>query len=301
LEAASATDGSLVATELYTWAGTAVTVVAGSAAPTSVRLLDLSTTPPTEVGSWTDATANSFRALRVPRAGLYRVVAVGASVTAFGQSLAETYNHAGFVPADGDSLRGTSFRYAEPAGAPGVRRMIVQSLEPTTTVTFRVGATTSMQTLAAAFDTGVVSFPADTLVTATSPSPLFAWIEADPGNGVCDGSVADADLVPSTRGAMIDTEFRLRTTAAPADCYVTRRADIDVLGYAPNTTVNAYNPGETMPFTTGVVARGQRFRVVTDATSLRDIRIVTSVPAGVERSHAPFDFLLRVASSVTYL
>ncbi|MFO0606478.1 MAG: hypothetical protein U0324_25120 [Polyangiales bacterium] len=298
-EAASAVNGSPLATELYTWAGSTVTVLAGATPPRAVRLFDVSAATPTEVAAWASPAAGAFRALRVPRPAVYRVVAEGAPVTAFGQSLTETYNHTAFVPADNGSFRGTSFRYAEPVGAGGVRRIVAQSLAANTGVTFRVGAVDTPRTLTAAFSTTSLVFPADTLAAVTSSEPVLAWIEADPGEGTCDGSVADADLVPSVRGAFVDTLFRLRPTVAAAECAPTRRADFDVLSYSRGTFLLFYEGASTTPFNGTSLDRGQRFRIVTDAAAGRDIRVEADPPATVQRSHAPFDFLLRVASTVS--
>jgi hypothetical protein len=230
---------------------------------------------------------------------VYRVTSVGAPVTAFGQVLGETYNHFAYVPADEGGLRGNGFRYVEPAGAPGVRRMMVQSLDGPSAVTFTVGSTVTMRALVGAVTTTAIDFPANTLITATSSTPAIAWIEADPGSP-SDGSLLDADFVPSLRGRTFDTEWTFRTNVATATGLPERRSDIDAIAFTNATQVQLFAAGAAVPTTTVMINRGQRARLLTDATPDAYVRVVTSQPALVEHSHAPFQFAIRAPSIVTY-
>ena len=299
--AAGALDGSLRGTELYTWSTGGITILAGAAAPSSVVVQRV---PDTGAGgvtldTWTSPPSNGFRTVATPTSAVYRVTSVGAPVTAFGQVLGETYNHFAYVPSDEGSLRGNGFRYAEPVGASGVRRMMVQSLDGASTVTFTVGATVTMRALSGAVATTAIEFPADTLVTATSTGSALAWIEADPGNPA-DGSLLDADFVPSRRGLTFDTEWTFRTTVATATGFTDRRADLDAIAFTNATEVQLFAAGATVPTSTVTIQRGQRARLLTDAAPDAYVRVVTSQPALVEQSHAGFQFAIRAPSILTY-
>ncbi len=287
--------------DLVAWGGSHVTVFTGEVAPSSVRVLRVAApgVEPTEVATWTPG-ANQHRAFAVGNvSAVYRVLATGGSVTASGQLLNETYNHFGYVPSDEGGWSGTSFRYAEPAGAPGVRRLMVQSLTPGVDVTFTVGATPTARRLDAAFAVTSIDFPADTLARAQTSAAAIAWIEADPGNG-CDGTLLDSDLVPSVRGETYDTEWSFRTNLAVTTCFVTRRADIDALAFADGTVVELYAEGATTPASRVTINRGQRARLLTDADPNRLVRVVTSRPARVQMSHDGFQFVVRAPSVTTY-
>lgn len=297
---AGALDGALRGNELYTWSAGGIAILTGSAAPSSVVVQRV---PDTGAGitldTWTSPTANGFHTVATPTSGVYRVTSVGAPVTAFGQVLGETYNHFTYLPADDAGLRGNAFRYVEPAGAPGVRRMMVQSLEGPSAVAFTVGTTVTMRALVGAVTATAIDFPANTLVTATSSTPAIAWIEADPGTP-SDGTLLDADFVPSLRGRSFDTEWTFRTNLATATGLPDRRSDIDAIAFTNGTQVQLFAAGAAVPTTTVMINRGQRARLITDAAPDSYVRVVTSQPALVEHSHAPFQFALRAPSIVTY-
>ncbi|MEZ4409306.1 MAG: hypothetical protein R3A52_22975 [Polyangiales bacterium] len=287
--------------DLVAWAASHVTVFTGDAAPSSVRVLRVAApgADPVEVGTWTPG-ANQHRAFAVGNVpAVYRVLATGGSVTASGQLLNETYNHFGYLPSDEGGWSGTSFRYAEPAGAPGTRRLMVQSLTPGVDVTFTVGATPTARRLEAAFTVTSIEFPADTLARAQASAAVIAWVEADPNSG-CDGTLLDADFVPSVRGETYDTEWSFRTNLAASTCFTSRRADVDALAYADDTVVDLFAEGASTPTTHVTINRGQRARLLTDAEPNRFVRVVTSRPARVEMSHDTFQFVVRAPSVTTY-
>ncbi len=301
INAAGALDGTYLNTELYTWAAGNLSVYTLAVAPSAVTVEQIPPTGvPVLVDTWTAPTANGYHAFVTPTSAVYRVTSVGSPVTAFGQVLSETYNHFAYVPADNGTLSGTSFRYAEPAGAPGVRHMIVQALEASADVAFTVGGTVNPTvTVTPSVATRMV-FPADTLVTATSSTSAIAWIEADPGSA-CDGTLLDADLVPSIRGLTFDTDWVFRTSLVNGTCYSDRRSDIDVIGFTDGTVVQRFDAlTATTPVSTVTVNRGQRVRLITDAASDLYVRVATSHSALVEHSHAPYQFAIRAPSITTY-
>jgi len=303
LEAAGTLDGAPLGNELYAYARSAVTVLTGGTAPSSVRVQRVLTGGAVEeIGTWSTPTAGTQRFFPVAStAGVYRITAVGAPVTAFGAALQETYNHAAYVPAESGGWVGTRFRYAEPTGANGQRRLVVQSIGASGSVTFTVNGMDTVQGLNAPLGLNAQLVAAETLITATTSTPSIAWLEAEPGNGTCDGTLSDADFVPSVGGGTYGTEWAFRTMIAPnAGCLTDRRPDIDVLAHTDGTLVEAFDFGQTTPFARQTLLRGQRLRVATDTTPNRPLRITTSEPALVQQSHANFDFLLRVPSITVF-
>ena len=91
--------------------------------------------------------------------------------------------------------------------------------------------------------------PANAHITATSTTPAIAWIEADPGNPT-DGSLLDADFVPSVRGVTYDTEWTFRTNVATATGFVSRRSDLDAIAFADGTVVLLFALGAATPLST---------------------------------------------------
>lgn len=301
ITAASALSGSGLGAELYTWAGSNVVVFTGDLAPRSVRVERVGApgVSPVVVGTW-EPGPDQQRSFGVNSiSAIYRVVVDGGSVTAFGQLLNETYNHFAYVFADTGSFHGTSFRYAEPAGASGVRRLMVQSNTDDVDVTFTVGMTVTRRHIDTAVGVTAIEFPADTLVRAQTSAAVIAWVEADPNNG-CDGTLLDADLVPSVNGVRYDTQWDFRTTQAITGCFVNRRPDVDVLAFTDDTRVTLYTDGGTSPAAHFTLDRGQRARLLTDTSPNRRVRVVTSLPAWVEQSHDAGQFALRAVSVNTF-
>ncbi|MBL8604691.1 MAG: hypothetical protein JNK72_22385 [Myxococcales bacterium] len=297
LEAATTLEGAPQGQQLLTWARSAVTVVTGPMAPTRVVVQRVMAAGVNEtLATFDDLGPGQHRIVSVGgAAGVYRVLSEGAAVTAFGQSLVETYNHAGYVPAESGGFVGTTFRYAEPTGASGQRRLVVQSLDGAGRVTFTQNGNDSPAAMAGALPLASSLVAPDTLMRAVATVPSIAWLEADPAQG-CDGTLSDSDFVPSVEGALLGTEWRFSTHVAPHTCLASRRSDIDVLAYEDGTGVVVYEVGSTTPLGTRTLARGERFRVLTDAAPSRPLRVVSSRPAMVQHSHADFDFLMRMAS-----
>jgi hypothetical protein len=296
ISAGSTITGEGRGSTVLTWGGSSVTVFSHDAAPGLVRLQRFDGSAFTDIGMWTPAGRDEFRVFATGASSVYRVIARDSAVTAVGQVLTETYNHFGYLASASGSPRGTDFAYAEPPGAPGVRRMVVQSLSAATTVTFAGATPTGPITLAEAGDLTSATFGTNVLARATTSAPSIAWIEADPGNGRCDGTLLDADLVPSTRGATVDTEFLFRTTTQPVECYVERRPDLDVLGYSDGTMVSVYTGTSTTPVMTAPLNRGGRVRIGANLGPSLLYRVTATRPVAVEMSHEAGQFAIRLRS-----
>ncbi len=280
-------DGRERADTLLVWAGEYVVVLAGEGAPGRVSLQRYTGGGFEEIGGWESPGPRSVHTFSVPTFDLYKVTAEEDAILAIGSSLRNAQNNFTYLPSANGTDVGLRYTYLHPEII-GKSTLYFENLYTgRTTVGVFKGETELENVTLDPGEVHGVPLQSGTLYRLEANWQLLVWVESDPNNGSCDGTILDADFVPGTRGTELDTTFQFVSTVTSGTCYPDRRSDIDLFGYADGTEVTIVKNGVS---TEKTLMRGERFRVQTDMPPATRFEIEASKEISVQMTHQRIEF-----------
>ena len=297
---ALAADGTSSGTTLYTWAAEHISVSSTTSTGGEVIVSSFASS-----GGWTEVsratlTGGESRSFGVTGHNVYRVESLGGEITAYGMITNNALNMMTYL-SSGDSFQGQQFRYIQPEIL-GQCTLLAIAGNNSATFSLRAGSAAPVSTVVnSPYSAFSVKLSVGVSYELNSTHPSMSWVECDPNNGATDTTILDVDLVPGVSGGMVDDTYLFRTSRGSTNTYTTRFPDIDVLGYADETSVTVTVEGQAQPFTR-VIARGERWRVITNAAAAKVVQVQSSQLVSVSLSHDTIgEFAGTAYTSETYI
>jgi len=246
-----------------------------------------------EVGSADLSAPDSAVRFSVSGDGIYKVISEGDPISATGSIQANAANHFSYLPSTTGGEIGSTYHYQSPPYS-GLGELVFLALEDGTEVAVSGGTTGSFSLTTPGSIGRVTGLVADTEYILSANRPILAWVEATPGNGTCDGTILDVDMVPGLEtGLDYDRTFLFAATVSPNECYTSRRPDLDVLVYEEGTFVRIerLTGGSFEVVDALTLSAGTRLRFGTDVVPGGVYRVSSDLPIQVVQSHDSFEFV----------
>ena len=245
------------------------------------------------VNQYTFTGPEQFHYFNVSSTGIYKITAQDGTITAIGSNIQNAQNNFNYIPSTNGYESGTIFYYSHPEILGGTKIVYI-SLEPSTTVTVTQNGNPIKQSnlqYAGTYDSTDIN--SNTLIKVEANKNILCWVESDPRNLNCDGTILDVDLVPGFSGKEIDNSFIFSTTVTFGTCYTDRRTDLDVVAYQANTYVQVWRKqGNSFVFETSLIflSGGSWYRFGTNLDSGIVYKFVSDKPISIALSHQSFEF-----------